>query len=730
MNNDYYVDFNQTVNYILQYLYESDPIRRRYHTEVLRRSALALQGTPLRNLYQEELTSNIKKITDTAKREQYLKKCEEVPKGESFALLQAIENRANQVAGGVSSYECRIDDPYMVVDDETEDRLAAQCEQDYIENELESFASVFSNDLDTAGVAAVLVKYDPKKERNKIIRINPKNIWWDTKYSSTGQERFRAYSVMISFARLLKIIEQDGDQVNTNIKAPDRSIIDGKTIKAGSKYSNRKIRTLNGLSIYVQDINKLATSPDLQGFLGDYAEYQHDLFSCYNLNYYRTFATCPKAQTTSPYGGDDVELTVLYDLENGVEYKIINRRYVISANSRAFRRKIRFETTDINGLPRTITKEYQIQCPLKFRFEKPSSRDLAPYPLPPIRALYGLHDQLCAWRSKRDHVTKLLSILRLETNAADADSLRGLLNIMGIVMDNIQGDINSLQLAYDYTPIDSQIQYLEDTIKKTLHAYDDFDAMQFMGDRASSAEAGLANGAIARGLATHLIAIQQLYSDIARQCIGNRVVYSKENTFRIQNQGGYDVVTLQELASLVMVNAQPKLAVQSDLRTKAANAITLLGTLGETASEEQKTYLIRQAMFDQMPRKVAAAFNPAPVSEQALQNNALEAQNMAQALQQNEQSYMQNPVPYEIGDMMQNSSPEQIDQVIAGLGGGAPAPEGEADLEMLRQAQAAAGASPENLERPGQEGAMAMAGLEGLTPDAGSALANPSGYYG
>lgn len=723
------LNWNDEWNYPIQYLEESDFARTSYHYW-LWRASLAKLGKPCKNLYQEELKSNIAKIDSAVDRKKYEEACVCVPEGTSFAIKKAIDNRANQMAAGVDTYEYQPFDPYNIIDADTADRLAALCKQDYVKNKLNIMSATFSRDLTWAGVAAVLIKYDPITDKNCVLRVNPKNIWFDTKYSSLGKERFRGYSTMISWKKLKNMIESDKDeQINLTIKAPDKSILgENGEINESAKYSNRKIRTLNGLDIYVESLNRLATSTQLSGGLNMFDEYDHDLRTCYNLNWYRTYASDPKSRTNNGYSGDDVELTVLYDLEKKIEFKIINRRYVISANSKAFRRKIAFTITNpITGEQKIRLDDFCLDCPLKFQYEEQENMDKFPHPWSPVFALLDTHDELCAWRAKRDHVSKILSILRIETNAADAVSLRGVLNIMGIVLDDVQGDINSINFAYDYTPIDTEIAFREQRIQQLLHSYDQFDAMQSMGDRASAAESGMALGAVAQGLATHQNAIMELYADIARQCIANRVAYSPRQEFPISNYGGNSSVTIQEMALDAIIDVKPAMARKINEKTLAANALQIAANFGQSGLINQQgiAKMIELALMGTVPRKIAESF----VQEQGPSQEEIalaqqQAQNEAMALQQNQQAYEQNPMAYEAQNIMQSRSPEEIDQIIAGLGAGEGENQQGLSEEELEAAMAQQGA-PEGIDMMSQDGAMAS-GLAGQTADAGAMLANPN----
>lgn len=730
-----YIDWNHDWNYPLQWLQESEPARMEYH-KWLWRANLAKMGKPQRNFYQEEIFSNIDNAKCSGDKKSELKsQCQKLPEGKSFAIKKAIDNIANQMSAGVDTYEYQINDPYMIIDPDTEDLLAAKCKQDYITNKLDILSSTFSRDITSSGVSAVLVKYDPITDKNQVLRVNPKNIWFDTKYSSTGEERFRGYSTMISWKKLKQMIVDGKDEINLNIKAPDRSIIgiDGKTIDKSAKYGNKKIRTVNGLDIYVESINKLATAPNLSAFTNLWEEYDHDLRNCYNLNWYQSFANDSKKRTNSLYGGDDVELTVMYDLVNHIEFKIINRRYVISANQRAFHRKIAFNIKNpTTGESHVRLDDFTLDCPLKFQFSEQENMDKFPFPWAPIFPLLDVHDRLCSWRAKREHVSTLLSILRIATNAADAESIRGKLNIMGIVLDDIQGDVTTLAFPYDYTPIDTEIAYLEKTIQECLHAYDQFDAMQAMGDRATAAESGMALSAVAQGLATHQNSIMRLYADIARQCIANRVAYSSADEFPVSTLGGNSSITIQQMALDAIIDVKPALAKQIRERSVAANSLQIIGTLGQQLNQEGIAYLMEQALMGSMPKGLARHFirDDQPTKEEyALAQQ--QAQNDARMMDQNQRAYEQNPVPYEAEEVMNNNSPEDIDQIIAGLGGEEerPLPDG-GYTELSEDTTGSFGNDgPQVIESSGQEGALSTGGVKGMTPEVGGMYANPEGIY-
>lgn len=722
------INWDQIYNYPLQWLYESLPARLQYQ-QWLYRINLAMLGKPWRNLYQEELHSAAQALDDPLERQRVEDECVQLPEGWSFTLAEAVQTCANQLASGVDIYEYQINDPYGIIEDDTEANLAACCSQDYTKNKLGLSAALYTQDLIRYGMCAVLVSYDKETQENVVTRIHPKNCWVDTMYSATGNERFRGYSTMIDWRTLKQMVEADPDnEINLGLEVPTDPLFDEKgnlmppTDQTATLHRDH-ITTLNDLDIYVENLNKLATAPGLQGFTGQYyGDYDHDLRNCYNLNWYHSFATSPEARTNSHYGGMDVELTVIYDLKQHVEFKIINRRYVIARNKAAFEREIVFPI--YNPYNDTITQRidtFHMNCPLVFQFEDQDTRDKFAYPSSKLFSLLDLHDELCSWRAKRAHVSRILAILRISTNGADARVLKRTMNIMGATFDSLQTDPKALVLDYSWEAIDTQIAILEQTIKERLNAYNQFDAMQVMGDRASAAESGMAIGAVAQGLATLQNALMELYADIARQMIANRVVYSPTWEFPIVNDGNYSSITIQQMALDAIITVKSKMAKKVQERMLATNALALLPTVQSMFNEQGISYLIEMATLGNMPRKMAQTFinPPAPdPNEVALAQQ--QAANDATALQQNQMMYEQNPLGYEAEAAMQGASPDEIDQMIAGV---SQSPDGE----EISFEETLGGVNPLNMEQ--QDGAM-VAGLQGMTNETGSQLANPNALVG
>ena len=244
-----------------------------------------------------------------------------------------------------------------------------------------------------------------------------------------------------------------------------------------------------------------------------------------------------------------------------------------------------------------------------------------------------------------------------------------------------------------------------------------------MGDRASAAESGMALGAVAQGLSTHQNAIMQLYADIARQCIANRVAYSPRQDFPINNYGNNSSISIQQMALDAIINVRPAMAVQVHEKAVASNALQLVANLAQRGliNKDGVACLMERALMGTVPRKMAASFvREQGPSQEEIALAQQQAQNEAMALQQNQQAYEQNPVPYEVDNVMQTQSPDDIDAIIDELAGGQPIPDERQLAEM-----SANGGGPQGVDMEMQDGALST-GLAGLTPETGGEYANPN----
>ena len=181
------------------------------------------------------------------------------------------------------------------------------------------------------------------------------------------------------------------------------------------------------------------------------------------------------------------------------------------------------------------------------------------------------------------------------------------------------------------------------------------------------------------------------------------------------------------MALNAVINVKPKLARMIQEKTIATNAITLVSNFKDILTPEGIAYFLEQAMLGQAPRKTIKSFINIQGSTQQERDTAqLQAQNMAQMLQQNQMAYEQDPMSYETQNIMETQNPEEIDEIIAQL---QSAQNGEQvqGSPLNRSAIESAGSNMSSLDMAQQAGAMAP-GLEGMTPDAGSAMANPNSF--
>lgn len=238
----------------------------------------------------------------------------------------------------------------------------------------------------------------------------------------------------------------------------------------------------------------------------------------------------------------------------------------------------------------------------------------------------------------------------------------------------------------------------------------------------------MAMSAMAQGLSIHQNAIMELYADIARQGIANRVAYSPYQELPVVNHGQYSTVTIAQMALTATINVKSVLAKKVNAKMVSTSALTLLGTLANVGiSPDGIARLSQLALMDVVSRTEAASFvRPQGPSQQELATAQLQGQNMAKQLAQNQQMYLNNPMSYEAENVMQTQSPEDIDAIIGALSQGQVS---AIEPETSNLGAAGDTLSVSELDMQEQPGAMA-ADLSGLTVDSGSQLANPNSLVG
>ena len=147
---------------------------------------------------------------------------------------------------------------------------------------------------------------------------------------------------------------------------------------------------------------------------------------------------------------------------------------------------------------------------------------------------------------------------------------------------------------------------------------------------------------------------------------------------------------------------------------KATSELKVNGE-GLKLNRKSVAFFAEKALFGEAPRKMLATFiappQPDPAAVQAAQMNG---QNMANQIAQNQQMYNDNPTQYETENVVENASPEEMEEIISRIGGA---------IEPPMQDVPGVGEGPEGLDMPGQEGSY-VSDTEGMTPYSGPDTAN------
>jgi len=116
--------------------------------------------------------------------------------------------------------------------------------------------------------------------------------------------------------------------------------------------------------------------------------------------------------------------------------------------------------------------------------------------------------------------------------------------------------------------------------------------------------------------------------------------------------------------------------------------------------------------------------NKPSVTPETIKANAQQAQNMAMALQQNQQMYESNPLPYEANNAVQSASPDEVDQMISEYSAQMNAPAGGEEVSMVDEELASNAGTGVNLTETTDLDTGISLGDMGIGSDAAGALAN------
>jgi hypothetical protein len=249
-------------------------------------------------------------------------------------------------------------------------------------------------------------------------------------------------------------------------------------------------------------------------------------------------------------------------------------------------------------------------------------------------------------------------------DSQNAEELQKMLFGSGVILTDIDDDVQVLQKPIDMNALVLIMQKIETELQETLNSYPAMAQSQMTNDRASARESMNLQHAIAQGSLGFIKNIELFGEELMKTIVKMKIVYGEED-FSFQNNNRFDLLTVEDLALDGVLTMKTTMAVQIAQNSRSANALQLLSSFGDPKYINQK-----ELMKTLMP--IALSSNVISQSQaQALYQDPEHDEAMKQAIQDSTQNITddlarqdQYPFDTQLEEMKQHLSPEELDQVL------------------------------------------------------------------
>lgn len=278
------------------------------------------------------------------------------------------------------------------------------------------------------------------------------------------------------------------------------------------------------------------------------------------------------------YHTDEVEVCYLYDLENHIQFTVINRKFIVEAKKTYLERDLDysyFEIDDFSGKAYDMTghKKVSINHPYVELAYKRSLWET--YSYSPIIHVLDLFDDACALETMIYHTISVMTPITFTGNPKDIEKLGAIAGVSGEAIKGfIANSVTVLNKAVDLSPAMSELSRIENTIMNILHGVDPKEQSQMIGNRATAAEAMQAASLVSQGLNSLLANIETWASELATKMFKLTVIYEDEDfTYDLNANGKHLTLTRKDLAGDFGVHAVLKSKIKAERQAQAANTI-------------------------------------------------------------------------------------------------------------------------------------------------------------
>lgn len=577
-------------DYVLRYIAEAIDYRTK-KISMTSRAVEAYKGFPSADGYKAAIDAyaSLFEGEDKDKAAAVRARCKNVRSKKNMIVQRAIDSMVAQAQGGVGQYECAPYDSTFEKSPELVDALDAAAMDFYQKNHVDSILGPMLEWAGISGAAYCYLGYnlDNYEDNGKIdMKVIPDTeMLIDPTHSKRNRARYIGHQTKASWAdfkdKLLKcpVTEQwcleSINMVDTYLNEVEWWI---------SKYNGDFTQIMPAISgdigtrHYVGSIYGSWFQENLPHHLDTFYKGSALAYKDRNTAYITRPGASGEGNGDTRYRADEIEVCYLYDLVNHIQFTVINRTFIVAADTKYLTRNMDyhyFEIDEFSGEPIDMEgkKKITIDHPYVELAYKKSLWET--YAYSPIIHILDMFDDLCALESMVYHTIQIMTPITFTGNPKDIEKLGAIAGVSGEAIKGfIANSVTVLNKAVDLTPAMSEISRIESNIMDALHGIDPKEQSKMVGNRATAAEAMQAASLASQGLNSLIANVETWASELASKMFKLTVIYEDEDfTYDLNAGGKHLTLTRKDLAGNFGIRAVLKSKIKAEQMAQAASTI-------------------------------------------------------------------------------------------------------------------------------------------------------------
>lgn len=641
-------------DYVLRYIAEAIDYRTK-KIALTARAIEAYKGFPSVDGYRSAIDAyaSLFEGEDREKADAVRARCKNVRSKKNMIVQRAIDSMVAQAQGGVGQYECAPYDPTFEKSPELVDALDAAALDFYQKNHVDSIIGPMLEWAGLSGAAYCYLGYnlDTYEDNGKIdMKVIPDTeMLIDPTHAKRNRDRYIGHQTKASWAdfkdKLIKC-EYTDQYLLESINMVDTYLNEVEWWV--SKYNGDFTQIMPAISGEVGSRHYMGTiygawfQENLPHHIDTFYKASALAYKDRNTAYITRPGASGEGNGDTRYRADEVEVCYLYDLVNHIQFTVINRTFIVAADTKYLTSEMEykyFEIDEFSQQPIDMVgkKKISIDHPyVELAFKKSLWET---YAYSPVIHVLDMFDDLCALETMVYHTIQIMTPITFTGNPKDIEKLGAIAGVSGEAIKGfIANSVTVLNKAVDLTPAMSEISRLESNIMDALHGIDPKEQSKMVGNRATAAEAMQTASLASQGLNSLLANVETWAAELASKMFKLTVIYEDEDfTYDLNAGGRHLTLTRKDLAGNFGIRAVLKSKIKAEQMAQAANTVQwFVPLLGSPAIVNKEAFAqsVVPTIAQGFTRKaIASWFQPTEemVAAQEAQNQLLQEQAKAVA---------------------------------------------------------------------------------------------------